>query len=85
MSNLLREYIRQSLFIQQLNEAKKETPDLALLSNQVIGFASEWAVYAALSGGKKRFESDMQKDTRIAKFYSGSDQKAQTLLACILV
>jgi len=79
MSNLLREYIKQSLFIQQLNEAKKETPELALLSNQVIGFASEWAVYAALFGGAKTFTSDMQKDTRIAGFYNGSNPQAQNL------
>jgi len=59
MSNLLREYIKQSLFIQQLNEAKSKdglnTPEAAaLLSNKVLGFAAEWAVYAALGGAENK-------------------------------
>ena len=59
MSNLLREYIKQSLFIQQLNEAKSKdglnTPEAAaLLSNKVLGFAAEWAVYTALGGAENK-------------------------------
>lgn len=77
MSNLLREYIKQCLFVQQLNEAKKETQELALLSNQIIGFSAEWAVYAALGG--RASLSDMHSDPRIAEHYNNSEPKAQAL------
>lgn len=77
MNNLLREYIKQCLFSQQINEAKKETHELALLSNQIIGFSAEWAVYAAL-GGRVSL-SNMHSDPRIAEHYNNSNPKAQAL------
>lgn len=59
MSNLLREYVKSILLAQKLYEAKSKgelnTPAAeALLSNKALGYAAEWAVYAALGGGEDK-------------------------------
>ena len=79
MSNLLREYIRQSLFVQRLNEARinlneVKSPDLE--SGTMLGYAGEQAVYAAM-GEKpltfKQLEKNLIGDVRIIKNYNNSN------------
>jgi hypothetical protein len=81
MNNLLREYIRQSLFVQQLNEARVnlnevKSPDLK--SGTMLGYAGEQAVYAAMGTPPLTFE-ELEKnligDVRIIKNYNSSNQQ----------
>jgi len=79
MSNLLREYIRQSLFVQQLNEARVnlnevKSPDLK--SGTMLGYAGEQAVYAAMGTRPLLFaqlEKNLIGDVRIIKNYNSSN------------
>jgi len=78
MSNLLREYIRQSLFIQQLNEARVnlnevKSPDLK--SGTMLGYAGEQAVYAAMGTRpltRRGLAKNLITDSRIQKNYQNS-------------
>jgi hypothetical protein len=86
MSNLLREYIRQSLFIQQLNEAKPakgtavapERTQTWLLANKQLGFAAEWALWKAC-GGKGTFKSD----TRLSNIYKSATETERNIFNSI--
>ena len=75
MRELLKEYIKNILLTQKLYEAKSKgalntTDDVTLLSNKVLGYAAEWAVYAALGGTGDL--KDMLTDKRISG-KSGND------------
>jgi len=78
MNNLLREYIRQSLFVQQLNEARVnlnevKSPDLK--SGTMLGYAGEQAVYAAMGTpalDRRGLAKNLITDSRIQKNYQNS-------------